>query len=533
MSRGRPAAAGDLPKLHPTLTRYPFQEDELDPDGKTSAPDRRAFLRRAAGAVGAAAVVVPLGGRIATGESDPAASGTQSTRTPAAAGPLQQRRLDGRPPLAERCFTSKAVERTIQRVKHEVTDPKIAQLFENCFPNTLDTTVDFGEVDGRPDTFVITGDIDAMWLRDSSAQVWPYLPLMREDDHLQRLIAGVINRQTRCILIDPYANAFYKGPGDSPWKHDLTDMKPQLHERKWEVDSLCYPIRLAYRYWKLTADTSPFDDAWRRAMRSVVATFRTQQRMHGRGPYHFERVTAWQSDTVAGGGWGNPVRPVGLIVSIFRPSDDATIFPFLVPSNHFAVVSLGQLAEMATALGPGADFAAECRSLAAEVADALRTYAVVEHPTRGRVWAYEVDGYGSRLFMDDANVPSLLSLPYLGACAKDDALYRRTRAFVLSDDDPYWFRGKAASGVGGPHAGPGRIWPLGLMMQALTSTSDDEVAGVLRTLKDTDAGTGFMHEAFDKDDPSDYTRAWFAWANTLFGELILTVLHERPHLLKT
>ncbi len=451
-------------------------------------------------------------------------------RAPAASPSSGQ--LTGRPPKAERHFTSAAVEATIERVKREVSDPRIAHLFENCFPNTLDTTVDIGEVDGRPDTFVITGDIKAMWLRDSSAQVWPYLPLMKNDEALRRLVAGVINRQTKCILIDPYANAFYKGPGDSPWKHDLTDMKPELHERKWEVDSLCWPIRLAHRYWKFTGDTEPFDDAWREAMRLVVDTFRVQQRKHGRGPYHFERVTAWQTDTVAGGGWGNPIRPVGLIVSIFRPSDDATIFPFLVPSNHFAVVSLGQLTEMSEALDSGGAFAAECRVLASEVAEALRSYAVAEHPTAGVVWAYEVDGFGNRLHMDDANVPSLLSLPYLGACMKDDPLYLRTRAFVLSPDDPYYFRGRAAAGVGGPHAGLGRIWPIALMMQALTSTSEEEIRRLLRTLAATDAGTGFMHEAFDKDDPADYTRPWFAWANGLFGELVLTVLEERPEVLK-
>ncbi len=441
------------------------------------------------------------------------------------------RQLTGRPPSSERRFTSPAVERTIERVKSEVGDPKIARLFENCFPNTLDTTVEFGEVDGRPDTFVVTGDIDAMWLRDSSAQVWPYLPLMAEDPELRRLVAGVVNRQTTCILIDPYANAFYKEKGESPWKDDLTDMKPELHERKWEVDSLCWPIRLAHRYWKLTGDRAPFDDRWFEAMRLVLDTFRTQQRRDGRGPYHFERVTGWQTDTVAGGGWGNPIRPVGLIVSIFRPSDDATIFPFLVPSNHFAVVSLRQLAEMGMALRRDYALAGECRALAGEVAQALRDWAVVEHPYGGDMWAYEVDGYGDELRMDDANVPSLLSLPYLGVCAKDDPRYLRTRAFVLSPGNPYFFRGRAASGVGGPHAGFGKIWPLGLMMQALTTTSDREIARVLRTLASTDAGTGFMHEAFDKDDPTDYTRAWFAWANGLFGELVLTVLEERPGVL--
>ncbi|HZD05427.1 MAG TPA: glycoside hydrolase family 125 protein [Longimicrobiales bacterium] len=438
----------------------------------------------------------------------------------------------GRPPQARRRFTSPAVERTIERVRGELADPKLARLFENCFPNTLDTTVDVGEMDGRPDTFVITGDIEAMWLRDSTAQVWPYLPLMEDDPGLRRLVAGVVHRQSRCILVDPYANAFNKEPADSPWKDDLTEMKPELHERKWEVDSLCYPIRLAHRYWRLTGDTSPFDEAWREAMRSVLATFREQQRKDGPGPYRFQRVTGWQSDTVAGGGYGNPIRPVGLIVSIFRPSDDATIFPFLVPSNHFAVVSLRQLEEMAGALGPGADFAASCRALADEVEAALRRYAVVQHPELGRVWAYEVDGFGNRLHMDDANVPSLLSLPYLGVCAADDPLYLRTRAFVLSEQDPWFFRGTAARGVGGPHTGRDRIWPLGLIMQGLTSTSDAEIGGVLGMLASTDAGTGFMHESFHKDDPSDFTRPWFAWANTLFGELVLKVLQERPGLVR-
>lgn len=494
----------------------------MTPERAAEEPDRRAFLRRAAGALGAASLGLP-----AAAASPAASSPREAPDPPASSG---RRQLDGRPAPTERNFTSQAVERTIEAVTDRLVDPELARLFRNCFPNTLDTTVDHGEVDGRPDTFVITGDIEAMWLRDSTAQVWPYLPLVADDEPLRRLVAGVLNRQTRCILIDPYANAFNKEPTGSPWADDLTEMKPELHERKWEVDSLCYPIRLAHRYWSLTGDTAPFHEGWREAMRLVVRTFREQQRKDGRGPYKFQRVTGWQTDTVAGSGYGNPVRPVGLIVSIFRPSDDATTFPFLVPSNHFAVVSLRQLAELAGVHGMGEGFAAECRALADEVERALAEHAVVEHPALGRVWAYEVDGFGNRHHMDDANIPSLLSLPYLGCCGKDDPLYLRTRSFVLSRHNPYFFRGTAAEGVGGPHAGIDRIWHLGLIMQALTATADDQVARILETLKTTHAGTGFMHESFHKDDPSDFTRSWFAWANTLFGELILTVLDERPHL---
>jgi len=423
------------------------------------------------------------------------------------------------------------VEETIRRVSADIGDPELAWLFGNCFPNTLDTTVDLGVLGGRPDTFVITGDIEAMWLRDSTAQVWPYLPLVPRDPHLGELIRGVIHRQTRCILIDPYANAFNKEPGESPWKDDLTEMKPELHERKWEVDSLCYPIRLAHAYWKGTGDRAPFDGEWVAAMELVVRTFREQQRKKGPGPYTFQRVTGWQTDTVAGAGYGNPNRPVGLIASIFRPSDDATIFPFLVPSNHFAVVALRQLATLLRNLAERYELAGECETLAAEVADALMGHALVDHPVHGQVWAYEVDGFGNRLHMDDANVPSLLSLPYLGACSSDDPLYRRTRGFVLGPENPYFFRGRAGEGVGGPHVGLEMIWPLGITMRALTSEDDQEIGWCLRTLTETHGGTGFMHESFHQDDPTRFTRAWFAWANTLFGEMILKIHRERPHLL--
>jgi hypothetical protein len=437
-----------------------------------------------------------------------------------------------RVPEEKRKFKSVAVERAITQVQSAIGNQELAWMFGNCFPNTLDTTVDFALVDGRPDTYVITGDIDAMWLRDSSAQVWPYLPLMPEDPSLQALIAGVINRQTRCILLDPYANAFYKDATKvSDWKSDFTDMKPGVHERKWEVDSLCYPIRLAHGYWKTSGDTAPFDAAWREAMARIVQTFREQQRKEDRGPYHFQRRTETQTDTVAGHGYGNPGKPVGLIVSIFRPSDDATIFPYLVPANFFAVVSLRQAAEMLTQISHDPALAGECRALADEVETALQRYATVNHATLGPVYAYEVDGYGNSYCIDDGNVPSLLSLPYLGAAASDEPIYRNTRRLILSDANPYYCQGKAASGPGGPHVGMNMIWPLGLIVQGLTSNNEAEIRQCLITLQKTHAGTGFMHEAFNKDNPQQFTRPWFAWANTIFGELVLKTFHQNPGLL--
>lgn len=440
--------------------------------------------------------------------------------------------ISKRPPLSERKFVSEAIEAKIVEMKKTIKDEEIAWLFENCFPNTLDTTVTYKFIGGKPDTFVITGDIKAMWLRDSSAQVWPYLDFIKKDNNLKDLIAGVINRQTKCILIDPYANAFNDGPGDSQWKNDITEMKPDLHERKWEIDSLCYPIRLAYGYWKTTNDVSVFDDDWKFAMKLVLKTFKEQQRKDGKGPYRFMRETAWATDSLPLGGYGNPVNPVGLIVSSFRPSDDATIFPFLVPSNYFAVVSLRQLAEIFIYVIKDKTFADECTSLADEIEEALSKYAVTEHLNFGKIFPYEVDGFGNQLFMEDANIPSLLSLPYLKAISLDDDIYNNTRKFLFSKNNPYYFEGKAGNGIGGPHAGLGKIWHLSVIMRGLTSPHENEIVDCIKLLKSSHANTGFMHESFDKDDAAKFTRPWFAWANTLFGEFILMVQNNYPHLLQ-
>lgn len=440
--------------------------------------------------------------------------------------------MSKRPPLSERKFTSEAVDAAIKRIKKQIADPELAWLFENCFPNTLDTTVDFEIIDGKPDTYVITGDIDAMWLRDSTAQVWPYLPLIKNDPHLQQLIVGVINRQVKCIHLDPYANAFYKDPHKiSEWKSDITDMKPGIHERKWEIDSLCYPVRLAHQYWKETSDAKPFDKNWEESIALIVKTFKEQQRKNGEGPYSFERKTAWATDGVPLGGYGYPVKPVGLICSMFRPSDDATIFPFLIPSNFFAVVSLRNAAEMVKTISRNKLLADECTALANEVEEALKKYAVINTKEDGEIYAYEVNGFGSFNLMDDANVPSLLSLPYLNAVPQNSHVYLNTRKFVLSKNNPFFFKGSAGEGIGGPHTGMDMIWPLSIIMRGLTSSDSNEVRYCLQMLKHSNAGTGFMHESFNKNDASKFTRKWFAWANTIFGELILHTSKNFPQLL--
>jgi len=430
----------------------------------------------------------------------------------------------------KRKFTSKAVEKVIADVKGSISNKELAWMFENCFPNTLDTTVDFSMINGRPDTYVITGDIDAMWLRDSSAQVWPYVVLCRQDEWLRKLVAGVINRQTKCILKDPYANAFYKDENKvSEWKSDNTKMQPGIHERKWEIDSLCYPIRLAYGYWKETGDTSPFDEQWVAAMKLIIQTFKEQQRKDGKGPYSFMRRTEYATDSVPLSGYGYPAKPNGLICSMFRPSDDATVYPYLIPSNLFALESIKRLQELFAALGKGE--LAGANELMLDIVSGLKGNATVMNPLFGEIYAYEINGYGSMNMMDDANVPSLLSLAYLIPDMQANPVYRNTRKFVMSEYNPFFFRGNAGEGIGGPHVGMDQIWPLSIIMRGLTSTDQNEMSRCLHMLQKSNAGTGFMHESFHKDDASKYTRPWFAWANTLFGEFVWKVYRENPKLL--
>lgn len=437
-----------------------------------------------------------------------------------------------RTPASERKFTSKLVEETISEFKKGVKNKELAWLFENCFPNTLDTTVFHKTVNGVPDTYIITGDIDAMWLRDSSAQVWPYLQFAGKEKALQNLIAGLINRQTYCILKDPYANAFYDDDSrEGYWKSDLTDMQPGIHERKWEIDSLCYPIRLAYHYWKQTGDVSPFNNQWKSAIETTLKVFKEQQRKEGNGPYKFQRNTQHPTDSLSMHGYGYPVNPVGLICSSFRPSDDATVFSFLIPSNFFAVTSLRQAAEMVSKILSDNRLANQLIELADEVSLALKEHAIIQTKNHGEIYAYEVDGFGSFLLMDDANVPSLLAMPYLGLVSSNDPVYINTRKYVLSKNNPFYFKGSAAEGIGGPHVGIDMIWPMAIIMKGMTSNNSVEIKDCIEVLRKTHAGTGFMHESFHKDDPSKFSRSWFAWANTLFGEFLWKTYNTNKQLL--
>ncbi|PNY81663.1 glycoside hydrolase family 125 protein [Deinococcus koreensis] len=402
--------------------------------------------------------------------------------------------------------------------------PEVALTFARCLPNSLETALQ----PGPGGTFVITGDIPAMWLRDAAAQVWPYLPLCAGDPPLRELLAGVIRQQARQLLTDPYANAFNAAPSGAGHAGDQPPRHPLVWERKFELDSLCYPIRLAHGYWRHTGDLEPLRGDFLSALRVILEVMHTEQRHDERSAYRFWRpgeVPA--TDNLPAGGRGHPTAPCGLIWSAFRPSDDACELNYHVPGNMMAAVELAHAAELAGRLDDP-ELAAVCRALGHEIRAAIEEHAVVSHPDFGRLYAYETDGRGHHVLMDDANVPSLLSAPYLGYLSADDPTYRATRRFVLSPANPYFARGAFAQGVGSPHTPAGHVWPIGLAMAGLTATDAAERRAALDMLVSTTAGTRLMHESFHPDDPATFTREWFGWANGLFAELVLAVLAPEP-----
>lgn len=396
--------------------------------------------------------------------------------------------------------------------------PGLAPLAKQCFLNTIETTVTQLE-DGS--YFVITGDIPAMWLRDSAAQLKPYVPYAKEDEDLQAILRSVIQKYTFYVRLDPYTNAFNSRPQKGYTEDDRSNFQSGwIWERKYEVDSLCAPLYLAHQYYQVTGDKSIFTEEFRLMIQTIADTFITEQR-HDRSPYWFVREHAWApSDTLPMHGRGRPVNFTGMTWSGFRPSDDSCKFGYLIPSNMMAAVALDYAGELLQAGFEDPALEARCESLAAEIRDGIETYGVCDHPKYGRIYAYETDGFGNYNLMDDANSPSLLSIPYIGYKPAEDPIYQNTRRFVLSQDNPYYFVGKAAKGIGSPHTPPRYIWHIGLVMQILTSLDPAEKRECLDMLARTHAGTNYMHEGFDADDPARFTRPWFAWANTLFAQML-------------
>ncbi|PZG40774.1 metal-independent alpha-mannosidase [Listeria ivanovii] len=414
------------------------------------------------------------------------------------------------------------IDGTIDRILQQVDlSEKLQRMFRKCMLNTITTTL----VQKKDDSaFLFTGDIPAMWLRDSGGQLRVFLNLDDASGKLYDVIGAVIRQQFRYIRLDPYTNAFNFGGNGNCWSEiDQSERSnPWSWERKYELDSLCFPVELAYFYWKQTARVDLFDEGFLAAIKELIRVFRVEQHHEACSEYFFIRNNGIEQDSLPNQGRGTKVGYTGMIWSGFRPSDDACEYGYLLPANMFAVVILGYLEEMVVAFYPKEmELLTAITTMKKEVQEGIDKFGIIDHPKYGKIYAYEVDGLGNSNIMDDTGVPSLLSLPYIKYCDADEAIYQNTRRFSLSKDNRYYFEGTAAKGLGSPHTPPEYVWHMGLAIQGLTSIDDAECQELLRLFETTDAGTELTHEGFLADDPTVYTREWFSWSNSIFCEFIL------------
>lgn len=459
-----------------------------------------------------------------------------------------------------RTFKSQGVEDVLSRMEGVIKDPDLYRLFQNAYPNSLDTAVKWKGVaaDNADEelTFLITGDINAMWLRDSSNQMQSYLPLLNassDPNSIASLYRGVVNLQARYLLTSPYCNSF-QPPVESkipPAQNGAASNdivvpaynNQSVFECKYELDSLAAFLEVSVNYYQATGDAGFFGKFhWVEAIQAVL---KVAQEMttptygeDGRvldSPYKFNRDTDRATETFANDGIGNPVaNGTGLIRSGFRPSDDATIYQLYIPANMMFSAYLKSASEIMGKIN-GSDTAALAKQMAdlsSSVQEAIETHGTVNHPKYGKIYAFEVDGFGSHNIMDDANIPSLLSAPF-NTYPVDQETYANTRALVLSASNSYFMRGPVINAVGGPHQGPGMAWPMASIVRILTSDDDDEIKGELKQIVSSTAGLGLVHESINSFNETDWTRQWFSWANGLFGQMILDLEDRKPDILST
>ncbi|KAI9886255.1 MAG: E3 ubiquitin-protein ligase rad18 [Watsoniomyces obsoletus] len=479
---------------------------------------------------------------------------------PLSEGPLALPYQRPAPPC--RKFVSEAVEEVISNFTKSMVDKDLEMLFRNSFPNVLDTTIRW-HVDGTqkkahharpswgvwngPHTFVVTGDINAMWLRDSQGQLRQYQFLAKKDERLANLILGAIATQAEYVIQAPYCNAFQPPPpsGLAPSANGQQDVvnpvfdPDQVFECKWELDSLANFLSLGTQFFNNTQSTKFLTPRWYTALDTVLKvlteqsqpTFDPKSGRFEQNEYTFQRQTDAGTETLNLKGVGNPLSAgTGLIRSAFRPSDDSTILQYLIPSNALMAVELKRTAEMLNTVGK-TSLAKTLRKRGEALEKAVWEHGVFKHKKWGDVFAYEVDGYGSAIFLDDANLPSLLSLPWIGFLDSSDQVYQNTRKMVLSKEgNPYFLQGRKFKGIGGPHVGLESPWPMSLLIQAATSDSDEEIMEALHLVRNA-SQLGLIHESVHVDRLSEYTRSWFAWACSLFAETILDLANRKPHLL--
>ncbi|KAF2010878.1 glycoside hydrolase family 125 protein [Aaosphaeria arxii CBS 175.79] len=478
-------------------------------------------------------------------------------------GPLSEGRYQlayQRPSEDCRTFKSQGVEDIISRMQSVIKDPDLYRLFQNAYPNTLDTAIKWkGYSNGNPDeelTFIITGDINAMWLRDSSNQMQSYLPLLNassDPNSIASLYRGTINLQARYLLTSPYCNSF-QPPVESGIDIAVNDAASEdtvfppytnetVFECKYELDSLAAFLEVSANYHDATGDSDFFGRfQWVEAVEAILKVAEDMTRpTYGEdgavldSPYTFTRLTSRATETFPNSGLGNPIaNGTGLIRSGFRPSDDATIYQFYIPSNMMFSAYLASASEIMSKLNhPKASSLSEkMSSLSQSLRRAIEEHGTINHPKHGKIYAFEVDGFGSSLIMDDANIPSILSAPFVGY-EYDEEVYQNTRELILSSDNSYFMRGPVINAIGGPHQGFGQAWPMASIVRILTSNDDEEIVNELRQIVSSTDGLGLIHESVNSFNQSQWTRQWFSWANGLFGQMILDLEERKPELLET
>ncbi|MCJ1316107.1 hypothetical protein MMC15_001427 [Xylographa vitiligo] len=471
-----------------------------------------------------------------------------------------------RPSLRCRTFTSALVEKVIDDVTSRMKDKDLARLFENAFPNTLDTTVRW-HVDGTqkktkakhyvgessngawegPQSFIVTGDINAEWLRDSTNQLAQYQALAPKDKKIETLVLGAINTQAEYVIESPYCNAFQPPPPSNippagNGQHDTVHPafeSTQVFECKYELDSLAHFLALGNQFYANTKSTAFLTKRWYTALETLLvvldeqskSTFNETTGKFERNEYTFQRVTMVSSETLGLSGVGNPLNGgTGLIRSAFRPSDDATILGFFIPANAMMAIELKRAAEI-VGLADKVELRKVLLARAASIERGVWEHGVVSHKRYGEVFAFEVDGYGSQILMDDANLPSLLALPLLGFVDVSDKTYQNTRKMILEKSgNPFYLTGKGFSAIGGPHIGLQHAWPMSRLVQAMTSDNDEEILDSLEAVLKT-SKLGLIHESINVERVADYTRSWFAWANSVFAQTVLDIAARKPHLI--
>lgn len=459
-----------------------------------------------------------------------------------------------------RTFKSQGLEDILVRMESVIKDPDLYRLFQNSYPNTLDTTIrwkGFAADDPKEElTFVITGDINAMWIRDSANQLQSYLPLLNassDSNSIASLYRGAINLQSRYLLTSPYCNAF-QPPVESGLEPAPNDAGSGAHifppysnssvfECKWELDSFASFLQLSTDYYRATGDLDFFGKFhW---VETVQVILEVAQNMttptYGpdgavlQSPYMYSRMTDRATETFSNDGLGNPVaNGTGLIRTGFRPSDDSTIYQFYIPSNMMFSANLATASKIMSKLdnSASAPLAQQMSRLSDSLRDSIETHATMTHVKYGKIYAFEVDGFGSANIMDDANIPSLVSAPFNGYQINEET-YANTRAFAFSTSNSYFMRGPVINAVGGPHQGPGMAWPMASIMRIFTSEDDNEIVNELRQIVSSTDGLGLVHESINSFNMSDFTRQWFAWANGLFGQMILDLEDRKPGILGT